>query len=107
MAEDEQMNEEEAEPFTIDEEAEAVRVPFASIAVTSSTGIWGPCGPCAEQFKDMPYQPFAKSDRLGKAADITGTAYRGRNSGFFRKTSPSTFPLPVRKDIVGFISGSN
>lgn len=26
---------------------------------------WGPTG-IPEQFKDMPYQPFAKSDRLGK-----------------------------------------
>ena len=31
----------------------------------------------------MPYQPFSKSDRLGKAADITGQAYnRGRASRY-------------------------
>lgn len=26
---------------------------------------WGPCS-VPEQFKDMPYQPFSKSDRIGK-----------------------------------------
>ena len=26
---------------------------------------WGPCQ-VPEKFKDMPYQPFSKSDRLGK-----------------------------------------
>ncbi|XP_076354347.1 eukaryotic translation initiation factor 3 subunit D-like isoform X4 [Tachypleus tridentatus] len=26
---------------------------------------WGPCS-IPEQFKDMPYQPFSKNDRLGK-----------------------------------------
>lgn len=46
MADDQQMNEEEmeAEPLTIDEEAEALKIPFASIGVTASPGIWGPCG---------------------------------------------------------------
>jgi hypothetical protein len=28
---------------------------------------WGPTG-IPEQFKDMPYQPYAKSDRLGKVS---------------------------------------
>lgn len=27
----------------------------------------------SETFKDMPYQPFSKSDRLGKICDWTGT----------------------------------
>lgn len=26
---------------------------------------WGPCD-MPDQFKDMPYQPFSKGDRLGK-----------------------------------------
>lgn len=30
----------------------------------NSTG-WGPCD-MPDQFKDMPYQPFSKADRLGK-----------------------------------------
>uniref|UniRef100_A0A4W3II88 Eukaryotic translation initiation factor 3 subunit D n=1 Tax=Callorhinchus milii TaxID=7868 RepID=A0A4W3II88_CALMI len=29
---------------------------------------WGPCA-VPEQFKDMPYQPFSKGDRLGKVRD--------------------------------------
>lgn len=28
---------------------------------------WGPCQ-LPNQFKDMPYQPFSKADRLGKAS---------------------------------------
>lgn len=33
-------------------------------------------GPCElpDAFKDIPYQPFSKSDRLGKISDWTGTA---------------------------------
>jgi len=31
-----------------------------------------------EIFKDMPYQPFAKGDRLGKVADWTGATYQDR-----------------------------
>ncbi|XP_022249642.1 eukaryotic translation initiation factor 3 subunit D-like [Limulus polyphemus] len=38
---------------------------------------WGPCS-IPEQFKDMPYQPFSKNDRLGKVADWTGTIYQDR-----------------------------
>jgi len=38
---------------------------------------WGPnSGPA--QFKDMPYQPFSKSDRLGKISDWTGATYQDR-----------------------------
>jgi len=38
---------------------------------------WGPnSGPA--QFKDMPYQPFSKSDRLGKVSDWTGATYQDR-----------------------------
>ncbi|XP_065826633.1 eukaryotic translation initiation factor 3 subunit D-like isoform X2 [Oscarella lobularis] len=35
---------------------------------------WGPCA-VPSQFKDVPYQPFSKSDRLGKASDWTGSVY--------------------------------
>ena len=31
---------------------------------------WGPCQ-VPEKFKDMPYQPFSKSDRLGKVILLT------------------------------------
>ena len=33
---------------------------------------WGPCE-LPDAFKDMPYQPFSKSDRMGKISDWTGT----------------------------------
>ncbi|KAF0719939.1 eukaryotic translation initiation factor 3 subunit D-like isoform X2 [Aphis craccivora] len=32
---------------------------------------WGPCE-MPDQFKDMPYQPFSKGDRIGKISDWTG-----------------------------------
>jgi len=38
---------------------------------------WGPCQ-VPEKFKDMPYQPFSKSDRLGKVSDWTGATYTDR-----------------------------
>ncbi|EDS41530.1 eukaryotic translation initiation factor 3 subunit 7 [Culex quinquefasciatus] len=34
---------------------------------------WGPCE-LPDAFRDIPYQPFSKSDRLGKISDWTGTA---------------------------------
>uniref|UniRef100_A0A224ZAK3 Eukaryotic translation initiation factor 3 subunit D n=1 Tax=Rhipicephalus zambeziensis TaxID=60191 RepID=A0A224ZAK3_9ACAR len=40
---------------------------------------WGPCA-IPQQYQDMPYQPFAKSDRLGKVADWTGTTYQDRRA---------------------------
>jgi translation initiation factor 3 subunit D len=39
----------------------------------NATG-WGPCS-VPEQFQDMLYQPFAKSDRMGKVADWSGVTY--------------------------------
>jgi len=38
---------------------------------------WGP-NTIPAQFKDMPYQPFSKSDRLGKVSDWTGATYTDR-----------------------------
>lgn len=34
---------------------------------------WGPCE-LPDTFKDVPYQPFSKSDRLGKICDWTNTS---------------------------------
>lgn len=34
---------------------------------------WGPCE-MPDTFKDVPYQPFSKSDRLGKICDWTNTS---------------------------------
>ncbi|XP_052238359.1 eukaryotic translation initiation factor 3 subunit D-like [Dreissena polymorpha] len=38
---------------------------------------WGPCA-VPIKFKDMPYQPFAKGDRLGKVSDWTGATYQDK-----------------------------
>jgi len=38
---------------------------------------WGP-NTIPAQFRDMPYQPFSKSDRLGKVSDWTGATYQDR-----------------------------
>jgi len=50
---------------------------------------WGPTG-IPEQFKDMPYQPYAKSDRLGKIADWTGSTYPDRR---YQNKYSSTFGI--------------
>lgn len=38
---------------------------------------WGPSA-VPERYKDMPYQPFAKGDRLGKVSDWTGATYQDK-----------------------------
>jgi len=38
---------------------------------------WGP-NTVPPKFKDMPYQPFSKADRLGKISDWTGNTYQDR-----------------------------
>jgi len=38
---------------------------------------WGPCQE-PDQFRDMPFQPFSKGDRLGKVSDWTGATYQDR-----------------------------
>ncbi|XP_075246073.1 eukaryotic translation initiation factor 3 subunit D-like [Convolutriloba macropyga] len=46
---------------------------FVLPKITDNPNGWGPCA-VPEKFKDMPYQPFSKSDRLGKVSDwaVTG-----------------------------------
>ena len=39
--------------------------PFRFNKIPTSTDGWGPSS-LPDKFKDMPYQPFSKSDRLGK-----------------------------------------
>lgn len=57
--------------------------PFSVPEVKGSAGAWGPAvGSFPEKFRDMPFQPFSKSDRLGKAADITGTAFQSRQNRY-------------------------
>lgn len=41
------------------------RIPFIPPQIQHNVSGWGPCE-MPEQFKDMPYQPFSKADRLGK-----------------------------------------
>ena len=38
---------------------------FDPPAIQDNPNGWGPCS-VPEKFKDMPYQPFSKGDRLGK-----------------------------------------
>jgi len=44
--------------------------------IENETG-WGPSTE-PEKYKDMPYQPFSKADRLGKVSDWTGNTYQDR-----------------------------
>ncbi|XP_071814544.1 eukaryotic translation initiation factor 3 subunit D-like [Apostichopus japonicus] len=57
---------------------------------------WGPLDEIPDQFKDMPYQPFSKGDRLGKVADWTGMTYSdkrylGKYSSQFAAGSQYTY----------------
>lgn len=38
---------------------------FNAPVIQDNLSGWGPCA-VPEKFKDMPYQPFSKGDRLGK-----------------------------------------
>lgn len=42
---------------------------FNAPSIQDNPNGWGPCE-MPEQFKDMPYQPFSKADRLGKVFTI-------------------------------------
>jgi translation initiation factor 3 subunit D len=50
---------------------------FVNPIIQDNKDGWGPCQ-LPEKFRDMPYQPFSKSDRLGKVSDWTGTTYTDR-----------------------------
>lgn len=49
---------------------------------------WGPTWEVPQTFRDMPYQPFCKSDRMGKISDWTGNALTD-------KKFPSTYSPEV------------
>eukprot|EP00126_Sphaerothecum_destruens_P004710 Sdes_comp18344_c0_seq1m8089 len=53
------------------------RVSFTPLIINDNPLGWGPCS-VPEQFKDIPYQPFSKSDRIGKVSDWTGGTYQDR-----------------------------
>ena len=50
-----------------------VQIPlnFNTNLIQDNPNGWGPCD-MPDKFKDMPYQPFSKSDRIGKISDWTG-----------------------------------
>jgi translation initiation factor 3 subunit D len=50
---------------------------FLPPVIQENPNAWGPCDP-PDQFKDLPYAPFSKGDRLGKVADWTGATYQDR-----------------------------
>lgn len=43
------------------------KIPFIPPVIQENLVGWGPCE-MPDQFKDMPYQPFSKGDRLGKVS---------------------------------------
>ncbi|XP_064620886.1 eukaryotic translation initiation factor 3 subunit D-like isoform X2 [Lineus longissimus] len=52
---------------------------FTQPTIADNADGWGPAG-VPDEFKDMPYQPFSKGDRLGKVSDWTGTLYQDRRA---------------------------
>uniref|UniRef100_A0A646QEF9 Eukaryotic translation initiation factor 3 subunit D n=1 Tax=Hemiscolopendra marginata TaxID=943146 RepID=A0A646QEF9_9MYRI len=50
---------------------------FVLPVIQDNNNGWGPCS-VPDQYKDMPYQPFSKGDRLGKVSDWTGSTYQDR-----------------------------
>ncbi|XP_014246561.1 eukaryotic translation initiation factor 3 subunit D [Cimex lectularius] len=50
---------------------------FKTLNIQDNETGWGPCA-LPEQFKDMPYQPFSKGDRLGKISDWTGATFQDK-----------------------------
>lgn len=50
-----------------DDEVYVEKPPFVPPVIQENLTGWGPCE-MPEQFKDMPYQPFSKGDRLGKVS---------------------------------------
>merc|ERR1712213_226816 len=56
---------------------EPARAPFSLPEIQVNPSGWGP-STIETKFKDMPYQPFSKSDRLGKISDWTGATYQDR-----------------------------
>lgn len=50
-------------------EVEEVKPKFLFPIVPGNPSGWGPCD-LPEQFKDVPYQPFSKADRVGKVKNV-------------------------------------
>lgn len=52
---------------------------FNAPVIQDNPSGWGPCA-VPEKFKDMPYQPFSKGDRLGKVGLLKVTFQPERSS---------------------------
>ena len=52
---------------------------FNPPVISENPSGWGPCT-VPDQFKDMPYQPFSKGDRLGKVKSFNNLTNRVMNS---------------------------
>lgn len=50
---------------------------FLPPKIQDNPDAWGPSDP-PEQYRDLPYAPFSKGDRLGKVSDWTGATYQDR-----------------------------
>lgn len=50
-------------------------LPYAVPDIQDNPDGWGPCT-VPEHLKDLPFAPFSKSDKLGRAADWTQQAYQ-------------------------------
>ncbi|XP_033216534.1 eukaryotic translation initiation factor 3 subunit D-like [Belonocnema kinseyi] len=71
------MNATEETPMPEDVDVKEDKLHFVAPGIQDNPDGWGPCE-LPDQFKDMPYQPFSKGDRLGKIADWTGSAYQDK-----------------------------
>lgn len=57
-------------------------LPYAVPEIQDNPDGWGPCKE-PEHLKDVPFAPFSKGDKLGKAADWTQQAYQKNFPGAF------------------------
>ena len=67
---------------------------FSTPQVSVNPDGWGPVA-LPEKFVDMPYAPFSKSDRLGRAADFSQPVSMQQRGVYFR--------IRTREEILNFI----
>lgn len=73
---------------------------FKVPAIWDSPDSWGPPPDAVpEEFKDVPYHPYGKGDKLGKVADWTQSGY-GKFGGSERPRFTLRSPLPCRSKSV-------
>lgn len=66
---------------------------FVAPVIQDNPSGWGPCA-VPEQFKDMPYQPFSKGDRLGKVLCRTEPGALGTFRASPARCLPCSLLLP-------------